>query len=112
MSQTKNNTEAFGEETALTTLLGDHPKVKMLSVLIAESRDITVSQIAERAGISRSTVYDHIEDLQEIGIVDRTRKVGGSPLYQIDRENDTAEQFAQLEWTLLDDVAELYEDGA
>lgn len=94
--------ESFAEQTALTSLLGDHPKVKILAVLLSEGRDINVSQIAELAGMSRSTVYDHISALQEVGVVKLTRKVGGSPLYEINEESDIAECLAKLEWVLLD----------
>ena len=96
---------SFAEQTALTELLGNHPKVKILAVLLSEGRDINVSQIAEQAGMSRSTVYDHIEDLQAMEVVEQTRKISGSPLYQINKHSDVAEQLHKLEWTLIDSVA-------
>jgi len=96
---------SFAEQTALTELLGNHPKVKILAVLLSEGRDINVSQIAEQAGMSRSTVYDHIEDLQAMEVVEQTRKISGSPLYQINKDSDVAEQLHKLEWTLIDSVA-------
>lgn len=93
---------SFAEQAALTTLLGDHPRVKILAALLSEGRDINVSEIADLAGISRSTVYDHIEVLQEFDVVRLTRKVGGSPLYEINRDSDLAELLAKMEWELLD----------
>lgn len=94
---------AYADETALTDLLGDNPKVKILAVLLSEGRDINVSRIAEQAGVSRSTVYDHIDNLQALGVVEQTRKIGGSPLYQLKKESEAAKKLAQLEWALLDE---------
>lgn len=95
--------EPFAEQTALTKLLGDHPKVKIMVVLLSESRDINVSQIAKQAGMSRSTVYNHIDDLLELNVVEKTRELGGSPLYQLNRDSDVAKKVGQLEWELLDE---------
>lgn len=103
-TKTSENTEdtTFAEESALTDLFGDHPKTKILAVLLSEARDVNITRIAELGGMSRSTVYKHVEDLQELGIVEQTRKIGGSPLYQLNRESDVAEKLGQLEWDLLD----------
>jgi len=60
----------LSKQTVLTELLGNHSKVNVLPVLLSEGRDINVSQIAEQARMSRSTVYDHIEDLQAMEVVE------------------------------------------
>lgn len=88
----------FAEQTAITGVIGDHPKVKILSVLSNEPRDISVSRIAELSGMSRSTIYDHLGDLQELGVVEKTREMGGSPLYELDKSDEVAKKFAQLQW--------------
>lgn len=95
--------EPFANQTALTKLLGDHPKVKILAVLLSEGRDINVSQIAEQAGMSRSTVYKHIDDLRNLNVVEKTRELGGSPLYQLNRNSEVAKNLGKLEWELLDE---------
>lgn len=97
---------AFAEEAVLTNLLGGHPKVKILSVLLSEGHDINISQIAEQAGVSRSTVYNHIDDLEDLQVIEETREIGGSHLYQINRQSSIAKKLAQLEWDLLDKFEE------
>lgn len=100
-----NNTYADG--TALTQLFGDSPKVKILSSLVSESDvDLNVTQIADLAGLHRTTVHDHLDDLQELGVVEQTREVGGSPMYQINRDSEVAEDIAELEWDLLDVIGD------
>lgn len=95
----------YTDNAALTHLFGDSPKVKILAVLLQQGRDANVSTIADIGGMSRSSVYRHIDDLIDIGVVKQTREIGGSPLYQIDKESDVATKLAALEWELVDVVA-------
>ncbi|WP_135823392.1 winged helix-turn-helix domain-containing protein [Halorussus ruber] len=99
--------QAAGEDTVLTDVLGPHAKVKIITVLIGESdRDLNPTDISRLAGIDRSTFYEHIDDLVAYGVVEETRTVGNSQMYQINRDNPAAEDLAQLEWDLLDYIPE------
>lgn len=100
MSET--DTPAYTDDAALTRLLGDSPRVKILAVLLKEGHDRNVSTIAEIGGMSRSSVYRHIDPLLELGVVEQTREVSGSPLYQIDRDSPVAAKLAALEHELVD----------
>lgn len=98
-----SETEPFADGAALTELLGTDPKVKIISVLLATGRDINVTRIAELGGMGRSTVYEHIDPLLTLGVAEQTREVGGSPLYQLNRDSEIAQKLAELEWLLLDE---------
>lgn len=105
-SETGTNEEPYSENTVLTDLFGNSPKVKILSALLSETdQDINVTQIAKLAGVSRSTVYDHLDDLVELNVVEHTRDVGGSPMYRLNRDSDVAEDLAQTEWDLLSAIS-------
>lgn len=107
MSLRKAEEETYAEGTVLTKLFGDAAKTKLLAALLSESDvDTNVTDLADLAGLHRTTVYDHIDDFVELGVVEQTRTVGGSPMYRIDRDSDIAEGVAQLEWDLLDAVSE------
>lgn len=81
----------------LVRMLGDTPKTKILAALLRESEyDHNVSDIADAAGVHRSTVYRHIEDLCEIGLVVETRQFNGGTMYQIDTSADTVSKLADL----------------
>lgn len=97
--------ENYAENAALATLFGDGPRVKILAVLLQQGRDTNVSTIADIGGMSRSSVYRHIDDLISLGVVEQTREIGGSPLYQINKDNTVATKLAELEWELVDVVA-------
>ena len=99
--------EAYAEGTVLTKLLGDGPKVAILSALLADADqefDYTITEIAELAGVSRNTVYRHIDDLIELDAVVKTRESGGSPRYKLNKENQAAKRLAQLEWDLMEQL--------
>jgi len=103
--ETKNKTYAEGH--ALTKLFGESAKTKIIAALLSESDvDVNVTDIADLAGLHRTTVYDHIDDLEDLGVVEQTRTVSGSPMYQINRDSDVAEDIAKLHWDLLDVVGE------
>lgn len=72
--------------------------MKIVAALLSEDgTDLNVTDIARLAGVARSTVYDHIDELRELGVVEQTRKVGDSPMYRFDAESDVGEHVATLE---------------
>lgn len=107
MSNTTAHTDSqsYAENAALTKLFGDSPKVKILAVLLQQGRDTNISTIADVGGMSRSSVYKYIDDLISLGVVEQTREIGGSPLYQIDKESEVAKRLSELEFALVDVVA-------
>lgn len=106
-SEESRETESYAEGTVLTRLLGSGAKVKLLAAFLADPEfDHTVTEIAELAGVSRKTVYEHLDDLLELGVVEQTRESGGSPRYRLDKENPGAKRLAQLEWELMDLVGD------
>lgn len=104
MSTLQNRPETpYADGTVLTQALGTHAKVKILAAFLSESdRDLNVTDIARLAGIDRSTLYEHLDDLLAFGLVVETREVGNSTMYQINRESDAAKALAELEWELID----------
>ena len=99
---TDRESPVLGEEGVLTAVFGNHSKVKILTALSSEDwHDISVNKIAALAGIDESTVYNHIRDLVQLGVVEPTREVSGSQLYQINRENTIAKMTKNLEEEIL-----------
>lgn len=84
MATSQNESEAYAEGTPLVELFGDGARAKLLSVFVDErEHDLSVSEIARQAGVARSTVYDHLDPLLELGVVEETRETGPSPRYQL-----------------------------
>lgn len=93
--------QAFAEGTPLVELFGQPAKSRIISVLVDErSRDLTISEIARQAGIARSTVYDHLDQLQEIEVVVETRETGPSTRYQL-ADNEIGRRLYELDGLVL-----------
>lgn len=102
--------EAYAENAPLMALFGTPARTKILNVLIADrGRDLTTSEIARGAGIARSTVYEHIEWFQTLGVIEQTRKTQNeqSPRYQLNEESEFADLLYQLEGVTLKRLLEL-----
>jgi Fe2+ or Zn2+ uptake regulation protein len=81
-------------------LFGSPARTKLVSVFVAEQgRDLTVSEISRQADVSRTTVYDHLDELLELGVIKESRATndGHSTLYQLNDDSDIAELCYQLE---------------
>ena len=103
-------TDTYAEESPFIPLFGQPARTKILAAFVSErGRDLNVSYIAELAGVARSTVYDHLGALRDLGVVKYTRDVGGSPMYQLNEESDIAEEFVRLEGVTLNRLFEMDE---
>lgn len=73
----------------LHVLLGDHAKTRILRALLASHpRPLNPASIVESAGLgSRTSWYDHRDDLLSTGLVVEDGNAGNSPLYGL-AEND------------------------
>lgn len=99
--------ESYADDTPLTHVFGDSARVKILAAMLSEQdRDLNVTDIANMAGVARSTVYGHLEELQELHLVVETREVGGSPMYQINNDNGIVERAQEIEGLALAELLE------
>lgn len=95
---------AYADHAPFAVLFGNGGKPKILSAFVAErGRELTISEIARFSGVARSTVYEHIDDLEELGVIEHTRKTNGghSPLYQLNEDTNIADLLFKLEGTIL-----------
>lgn len=97
-------TDHYSEEAPLTYLFGDSARVKIIGAFVAErGNDVSISEISRLAGVARSTVYNHIDTLEKLGVIEHTRDIGDghSPLYQLNDDSDIADLCYKLEGTTL-----------
>lgn len=89
---------AYADDTPLLAVFGDTGRAKILAALLSEEdRDLNVSDIARIAGVARTTVYDHLDKLQQLGLVEQTREVGESKMYQINEDSELVEHLKHVE---------------
>jgi len=85
------------EKTLFARFLGESPKIKILDMLITgRELDYSISDIAEQAGIGRSTFYKLMDELLKNKIIIATRKFGNMQLYKLNIENEFVCALVQL----------------
>ncbi len=90
------------EETVFTKAIGNTPKIKVLEFLIeGRELDYSISDIAEGAGIGRTTLFRIWNDFIELGIVKHTRDIGNAKLYKLNPANTFAKKMIDVFDTLV-----------
>jgi DNA-binding transcriptional ArsR family regulator len=109
MSQrSEPDADPYAAGTPLVELFGAPARAKLLSVFVDErERDLSVSELARQAGVARSTVYDHLDDFLELGVVEATRETGPSTRYQLAADSEIATTLYELDGLVLQRLYEL-----
>jgi Fe2+ or Zn2+ uptake regulation protein len=75
------------EETIMTHLLGNSPKVKVLDLLTTgKGLAYSITDMAEAAGVGRSSIYRMLDSMLKDKILVKKGKYGRIQLYQINME--------------------------
>lgn len=78
-------------------VVGVSPSMKVIEYLIEwEGFDLTITDIAKGAGIGRKNAYEIIDSLEKKGILKKTRTVGTSRFYILNKKNDITQSFVNL----------------
>lgn len=95
-----NSEEAYADGTPLVDLLGNSARVKILSTVIGKrERELNVTEIADFAGVTRKSVYEHIDELVELGAVAELDARGGRRFTAAD--NEIAKKLWELDGVVL-----------
>ena len=89
-------------KTILSKAIGNTPKIKVLEFLIeGRELDYSISDIAEGAGIERTTLFRIWNNFVELSIVKHTRDIGNAKLYRLNLANTFVKKMADLFDTLV-----------
>ena len=89
-------------KTKLVQVFENTPQIKVLEFLIeGRELDYSVSDIAEGAGIGRTTLFRIWNDFVELRIVKPTRVIGNAKLYKLNVENAFVRKMIDLFDTLV-----------
>ena len=89
-------------------IFGDNPQTKILDFLADYPRfDYSITEIAEKAGVSRPTVYKVINILLEKKLLVKTREQGNSSLYKLNTENKLVQVILKFDFEIASKIAEI-----
>ena len=77
-------TEPYADDTPLVELFGDGARARILAAVVGNrTHDLSVSELAREAGVARPTVYDHLDDLIDIGAIEVSRETAQGKRYTL-----------------------------
>ena len=89
-------------------IFGNNPQTKILDFLADYPRfDYSITEISEKAEVSRPTVYKIIKTLVDKKLVMKTRDQGNSSLYQLNTENKLVQIILKFDFEIASKVAEI-----
>jgi len=91
----------------LIRALGNSPKLRILDYLLDyKLNNFTKKEIVEALGMSQLTFYKYFKDLEDLGLVTATRKIGRATLYKVNLENPMVKMIIEYETKLSLQIAE------
>lgn len=94
-------------DSLLIRALGNSPKLRILDYLLDyKLNDFTKKEIIEALRMSKLTFYKYFKDLEELGLVIASRKIGRATLYKVNLENPIVKMLIEYETKLSLQIAE------
>ncbi len=88
---------AADEATAFMEVLSKSPQFKVLTVLAQRPQEeLTKTEIAQRAGIGRTTLYRVWNDLERMKAIAPSRHVGAVTLYRMNAQSPVVQSFLSI----------------
>ena len=109
MATERRRTSARDEtyaDNAMTWLLGDHPKARMLTVFVGKDyRDLTAEQVCDLAGVQGAAFENYVGDLLDFGVVEVSES-SDPCTYRLNSDSEVAADLAELQLDLIEVVGE------
>jgi Fe2+ or Zn2+ uptake regulation protein len=88
---------AADEATAFMEVLSKSPQFKVLTILAQKPQEeLTKTEIAQRAGIGRTTLYRVWSDLERMKAISPSRHVGAVTLYRMNQQSPVVQSFLNI----------------
>lgn len=83
--------EVLYKDTGISLLVkvfGSSPKLRIIDIFLANPYfDFSREELARELGMSKQTLYKNFKDLEELGIVRVSRKIGRATMYRLNRDH-------------------------
>ena len=85
------------EATAFMEVLSKSPQFKVLTILAQRPQEeLTKTEIAQKAGIGRTTLYRVWDDLEKMKAISPSRHVGAVTLYRMNAQSPVVQSFLNI----------------
>ena len=89
------------QESRFTKVFGNGSYAKIIQFFVAnKNTDYSISDVADKTGIGRTTLHAIIPKLLDEGIITKTRDVGPSKLFKLNTVSETVKQLLKLYTTM------------
>jgi DNA-binding transcriptional ArsR family regulator len=110
--ETMQDTQEAGlaGEGSLATLFSGPARTRIIEAFVAnKDRELNVSDVARLSDTARSTVYRHIENLEQLGIIKEIEVDGDR--YTLDSDDELATKLRELEGIALKRLLEVEQES-
>ncbi len=84
-------------ETILIKMFGNSSKLRILDIFLDNPYfDFSKSEVVRELGMSKQTFYKNFKDLEELGIVKVSRKIGRAVMYRINTEHPLVKRLDEI----------------
>ena len=84
-------------DSLLLKAFGYSPKLRMIDMFLTSPHfDFSKEELAKELGMSKQTVYRNFKDLEELGVVKVSRRVGRAVMYRISREHPLVKRLDEI----------------
>ena len=84
-------------DSILLKAFGCSPKLRIMDIFLTNPYfDFSKEELAKELGMSKQTLYRYFTDLEELGIVTATRKIGRATMYRINRQHPLVERLDEI----------------
>lgn len=98
--QSSNNT--YSDASPFVRLLQTPSRVKIIDVFLGKHyEELKSHEIADLAGIDRSSVTRNISILEEAGIIEQCGKEGNAPQYRLNTDSEVSKSLGKTQDSLL-----------
>lgn len=85
-------------QSILAKALGNSPKLRIIDFFLDNPlSDFTKKEIIEALGMSKQTFYKYFPELEELGIVRVSRKIGKAKLYKLNLKHPLVNMLREYE---------------
>lgn len=84
-------------DSILLKAFGYSPKLRIIDIFLTNPFfDFSREELAKELGMSKQTLYKNFRDLEELGVVQYSRKIGRAVMYKLNRQHPMVRKLDEM----------------